>query len=124
MTKRKRPVGRPRKFRNGDIIKNEDGTLGVVVQHRLRQTKSEYNVIPLTKGYRRYGVSSWKLSNIITNTGRRSSTGSLVTYRANLWLDEQLPEGRGCLCHCCVHEAMPRKSFSRHTGAMKDEDYE
>lgn len=123
--KRKRKVGRPRKFKLSDIIRiKETGTIGVVVRHRMRGTKSEYCVIPLTGGKRRFGPSSWKSSADIETTGQRSSTGSLVTYRANEWLEEQLPEGRGCVCHCCVHEAQPRKAFSRQTGVMKAEDYD
>lgn len=128
--KRKRKVGRPRKFRNGDIVNVNDTNkgvpeyVGVVVKHRLRGTKSEYNIIPLTGNHRRYGPTAWRLSNMMVKTGQRSSTGSIVTFRANEWLEEQLPEGRGCDCHCCVHEAQPLKAFNVWTGGMKAEDYD
>ena len=123
--KHKRKVGRPKKFRLSDIVQHkETGAIAVVVKHRMRGTKSEYCVIPLTGGKRRFGPSSWRGAETLDATGLRSSTGSLVTYRANEWLDEQLPEGRGCLCHCCVHEAQPRKAFSTRTGVMRAEDYD
>ena len=122
MSTHKRRVGRPRKFKLGEIIKYDKG-LGVVVAHRLRRTKSEYRIVPVSGGRKRYGRAAWKNSAELKTNGEHSATGSLVTYRANRWLNGELPEGRGCFCECCIHEAIPRKSFSRFTGAMKEEDY-
>ena len=120
MTKRKRKVGRPRKFKLSEIVLFDNHTF-VVVAHRLRGTKSEYRVIPLTGGRQRYGRALWKIAADLTAAGEFSSTGSLLVYRANEWLENELSDGRGCRCHCCPHTAIPRGMFSIHTGIMKGE---
>ena len=119
--KRKRGRGRPRGFYNRDIIHYTD-RLYVVVDHRMRGAKSEYRLIPITPGHRRAGAAIWAQSYKMTNTGRKSGTGTVLTYRANTFLEEELPEGRGCKCQCCIHEAQPRRSLSRWTGDLKDDE--
>ena len=121
--KAKRKRGRPRHFSNGDIAEHE-GNMYVVVDHRMRNTKSEYRLVPLTKGYKRFGTAIWRQSYLISVTGLKSNTATVVTYRANKWLEEATPEGRGCACQCCVHEAQPHKAFSVHTGIFREDDDE
>ena len=121
MVRRKRGAGRPRKFKLGEIIL-DDNEFKVVVEHRLRGTKSEYRVIPLDGSSHRYGRAAWQSSGRLIPTGRHSSTGSILTYRANNWLDKELPEGRGCACQCCVHSAIPRNVFKVSTGEMMADD--
>ncbi len=121
MVRRKRGAGRPRKFKLGEIILDAND-YKVVVEHRLRGTKSEYRVIPLNGASKRFGPAAWRSSGLLTRTGRVSATGSILTYRANEWLDRELPEGRGCACQCCVHSAIPRNVFKVSTGEMMDDD--
>ena len=121
MGKHKRKVGRPRKFKLSEIVLHQGQTY-VVVAHRLRGTKSEYRVVPLTGGRQRYGRALWKIAAELEAAGEFSATGSLLVYRANEWLDKELDGGRGCRCHCCPHTAIPRGMFSIHTGIMKDVD--
>ena len=117
----KKNVGRPRKFKLGDIV-TDLHTDYVIVDHQLRGTKSEYRVVPLNRRYERYGRAAWRNSAEFTATDVHSSSGSLVTYRANRKLEEELPGGRGCACECCVHTAIPRDAFNKFTGEMKDDD--
>jgi len=121
MGKHKRKPGRPRKFKLSEIVLHQGQTY-VVVAHRLRGTKSEYRVVPLTGGRQRYGRALWKIAAELEAAGEFSATGSLLVYRANEWLDKELDGGRGCRCHCCPHTAIPRGMFSIHTGIMKDVD--
>ena len=119
MTKRKR--GRPRGFKNRDIAQYNNN-LYIVVDHRMRGTKSEYRLVPYSRGQKRTGHAIWVQSYRMLNTGAKSNTKAAVsTYRANRGLDESLPDGRGCRCECCVHEAIPRTFFDRWTGEYKDE---
>jgi len=117
----KHRVGRPRKFKLTEIV-TVDGRPAAVVDHRMRGTKAEYRIVPLTRGHRRFGPASWRSTTDLVTTGKFSWTGALVTYRANEWLEAELPEGRGCKCMCCAHTAIPRAAFSRHTGIMKEHD--
>jgi len=118
--KAKRGRGRPRHFSNGDIALH-GGQKYVVVDHRMRNTKSEYRLVPLNAAYKRYGSAIWRQSYLLEVTGLRSNTATVVTYRANRWLEEATPEGRGCVCQCCVHEAQPTRGFSVHTGTFKED---
>ncbi len=113
--------GRPRKFKLGEIVTSTlTQGLFVVVDHQLRGTKAEYRVVPLSGGRQRYGRAAWVNTAFLQTAGEYSSTGSLVTYRANEYLQAELPEGRGCACQCCIHEAQPRSGFSIHTGDFKE----
>lgn len=109
----------PRKFRLTDIV-TDGHTNYVIVDHRVRGTKAEYRVVPVTGRRQRFGRAAWRMSNELHPTGERSAKGSLVTYRANEWLKAEL-DGRGCECHCCVHTAIPRGAFNQFTGEMKDD---
>lgn len=112
--------GRPRKFKNRDIvIHNQTEQTYVVVDHQLRGTKAEYKVIPLNGQKQRYGRASWVESNWLDPTGMKSSAGSMVTYRSNKFLEQEV--GRGCDCQCCIHAAMPRRDFNHITGEMFDD---
>lgn len=111
--------GRPRKFNLGDIV-NYDGEWQVVVDHRLRGTKSEYRCIALNYKRKRYGRAVWRSSGLLTATGEHSNTGSILTYRANEYLEAEL--GRGCDCHCCIHTAIPRSEFNRASGELREAD--
>jgi len=113
--------GRPRRFKFGEIVLEGD-LARVVVDHRTRMYKAEYRIIPLNGSSRRYGRAVWRASHLLQSAGKFSSTASLATYRANNWLDETLPEGRGCDCQCCVHEKQPHQAFSNITGKFLGED--
>lgn len=113
--------GRPRKFKLGAIVQDPTTeNLYIVVDHQLRGTKSEYRVIPTNGRYERFGRASWVESSNLEPIGKRSSKGSLVTYRANQMLEGEV--GRGCQCECCIHTAMPRRDFNMFTGDMVDYD--
>lgn len=109
--------GRPRKFKLGVIVRDEDNQLYVIVDHQLRGTKSEYRCLPVNNRFERFGGAVWIPSNEIWPIGKRSAKGSLVTYRANEVLEDE-GDGRGCRCQCCVHVAMPRNVFNKFTGEL------
>lgn len=113
-------IGRPRKFKLGAIAQHEDGHLCVIVDHQIRGTKSEYRVIPLDGRRRRYGRVAWTETSKLSPVGEKSR-GSIVTYRANRMMEQDLG-GRGCGCECCVHTAIPLSAFNHHTGDMKEEE--
>jgi hypothetical protein len=114
-------LGRPRKFKLGTIVTDKTTEeLYVIVDHHLRGTKSEYRCVPTNGRYERFGRAAWIDSSRLESIGKKSSKGSLVTYRANQMLEAEV--GRECLCECCVHVSMPRKDFNMFTGEMRDLD--
>jgi len=119
MTKPK--VGRPPKFKLGTIAVDDDGQTWVLVERRMSGFKSQYRGIRTNGRRRRYGRAKWMLSNVLTDTGEKSTKGSIVTYRANEAMDKEL-DGRGCECQCCVHQAIPRSAFNRHTGEWREDE--
>lgn len=113
-------VGRPRKFQLADIVEDDKGRLYVVVDHKTEYTVSYYRVVPVTRRFERYGRAVWRTPQSLQATGRRSLSASVLTYRANQKLDEEL-EGRGCDCHCCIHYSLPTTDFNTRTGEYRDE---
>lgn len=113
-------VGRPKKARFGDIVTVKDeALLHVVVDHRMIGTKAQYCVIPLARGYRRYGRAKWVPSSDVEPIGKRSGTASVHTYRANKWLRDELDD-HTCECQCCVHTPMNRRDFGHITGKLRE----
>jgi hypothetical protein len=114
------PAGRPRKFKNRDIVKDDNGNLYVVVGRRLRGVaKAEYRCIPVNKRYERFGGAQWIESNLIHPTGVKSNTASIVTYKANELLNDESEPDRGCRCQCCIHVALPASAFTQY-GTMRN----
>lgn len=114
-------MGRPRKFKNGEVVRRTDyDTLGVIVDHRIRGTKSEYRIVPVNNRIERFGRAAWVVASDLVGDalGRFSSKGTILTYRANEWLDAEIG-GRGCDCHCCVHTAQDRSMWNHHTGELR-----
>ena len=118
---RRRGKGRPPKFRFGAIVVDPDGQTWVMVDRRVKGTKSQYRGIRLTGGRRRFGPAKWMPSNILVATGERSTKGSVLTYRANEGMKAELG-GRGCECQCCIHTALPRSGFKRKSGEWKEDE--
>lgn len=116
-------MGRPRKFKLGEIVHRLDMEmrLAVIVDHQVQGTKSLYRVIPMDGQKRRFGRAKWVDSNLLGPAGMRSKTASVLTYRANEKLEAELPEGRGCDCMCCVHTADPHAAYNHVTGEFRDE---
>lgn len=116
---RARRVGRPYKHKLGAIVTHRDtGQMYVAVDRRSRGTKSEYRVIPLTGRHQRYGPATWVNTSLLEKAGKHSHTASVLTYRANEYLDAEV--GRECDCHCCVHTRIPHQEFKRASGEWKD----
>jgi hypothetical protein len=105
-------MGRPRKFKLGDIVWDDFRQQhSVVVNYRRSGTVSESRCIALDKRLRRRGDAYWERVQNLEPTAYRSQTGSIKTYLANELLEQQL-EGRGCSCQCCIHEAQERSMFN------------
>lgn len=115
-------MGRHRKFKLASYVTDrKHGGMFIVVDYRVRGNKSEYKITPTNAKHQRFGPAAWRGAEELDTLNMKSSTGSLLTYRANEWLKEQYDGDRGCECQCCIHTAEPRSDYSRMTGVMKDE---
>ena len=117
------PAGRPPKFNNRDIVQHKETNqlYAVVGRRTLGQTRSEYRCMPLNGRLERYGRTIWIDTSKLDETGWVSHQSVMTVYRSNRMLEDNLPEGRGCDCDCCIHTAMPLQDWT-HMGNMRDYD--
>lgn len=107
-------TGRNRKHELGDIVEHGRNSLYVVVAYDDTPNARKYRVVPLDSRKRRRGDAVWMESWKLGETGERSGTASIKTYRANLALPD-----RGCECQCCCHEAYDMSHWD-NTGGWRE----
>ena len=97
--------GRPRKFKNKQIVWQEAvDSYGVIVDYKQDESgHGYYRVVNIHRlhGGRMYGPANWRQSFELQPTEFKYKRGP-VTYRKNLALGD-----RGCSCNCCIHVAIP-----------------
>lgn len=116
--------GRPRKFKKGDLVYHDRLSYCVIVDWIKQRTTSYYRVVRVIHPFNGapYGEAIWikgyalrvpVRNEVPHGTARRNIAG---IYAANQRLEE-----RGCLCNCCVHEAIPKGQI-RRDGTFKWEE--
>jgi hypothetical protein len=112
-------MGRPRKYRLGDVVSYE-GEPAVVVDYRQDGRKrGSYRLIRLISlpAGRPYGPAVWVQSYKVDNNDWPDRRWTAVqNFRANSRLGD-----RGCTCQCCPHLAIP-PSAVRSDGTLEGEE--
>lgn len=119
-----RKRGRPRKFKKGDVAHHDRLGWVVIVDYLNQGSAAYYRVVRVIHPFNGspYGEAIW-IRNYTLRVpsaderfygGTRNSVAGI--YAANRRLGE-----RGCMCNCCVHEAIP-KGQVRRDGTFKWEE--
>ena len=118
--------GRPRKFKKGDLAHHERLGYVVIVDYINEGHSVYYRVVRVQHPYNGapYGEAIWiKSYKLRILEADEVPFGSTRRHIAGIYAANQRLGDRGCMCNCCVHEAIP-KGQVRKDGSFKWEEVE